>query len=330
MSYIDERSPLLRAVLLVAGLVIIAAGMKATSTVVNLILLSILLATTLVPVTLFLNQRGMGRGAAIALTAILALVGGALLIMVLTRSISRLSENLPTYQAALGGLVDNVTAKLAARGIAVDQAMKPDPAKIMGRIGGLLGAALGLVGYGLLAIVLVVLFLIEMPVISAGDAGAGSVRARLDQAMRLVRRFVGLNGLIGIIIAVIDLTIMLLMGTDGAVLWAVICFLFAFVPFGFMLSLIPPFILTLLEYGAARGAALFGLFFVVNFIGDNVIKPKIMGSGLGLSPLLIVIALLVWGAVLGPMGALLAIPLTLAVKEILPIFTSPPPAPSRL
>jgi AI-2 transport protein TqsA len=330
MSYIDERSPLLRAVLLVAGLVIIAAGMKATATVVNLILLSILLATTLVPLTVILTQRGMGRGAAIALTAVLALVGGALLIMVLTRSISRLSENLPTYQAALGGLVDNVTDKLAARGIAVDQAMKPDPAKIMGRIGGLLGAALGLVGYGLLAIVLVVLFLIEMPVISAGDAGAGSVRARLDQAMRLVRRFVGLNGLIGVIIAVIDLAIMLLMGTDGAVLWAVICFLFAFVPFGFMLSLIPPFILTLLEHGPARGAALFGLFFVVNFIGDNVIKPKIMGSGLGLSPLLIVIALLVWGAVLGPMGALLAIPLTLAVKEILPIFTSPPPAPSRL
>src|SRR6476620_1627119 len=125
MSYIDERSPLLRAVLLVAGLVIIAAGMKATSTVVNLILLSILLATTLVPVTLFLNQRGMGRGAAIALTAVLALVGGA-----------------------LGVLVDNFTAKLAARASAVDQAMKPDPAKIMGRIGGRLGAALGLVGYG--------------------------------------------------------------------------------------------------------------------------------------------------------------------------------------
>jgi len=330
MSYIDERSPLLRAVLLVAGLVIIAAGMKASATVVNLILLSILLATTLVPLTVILTQRGMGRGAAIALTAVLALVGGALLIMVLTRSISRLSENLPTYQAALGGLVDTVTDKLAARGIAVDQALKPDPAKIMGRIGGLLGAALGLVGYGLLAIVLVVLFLIEMPVISAGDAGPGSVRQRLDQAMRLVRRFVGLNGLIGVIIALIDLAIMLLLGTDGAVLWAVICFLFAFVPFGFMLSMIPPLILTLLEHGGARAAALFGLFFVVNFIGDNVIKPKIMGSGLGLSPLLIVVALLVWGVVLGPMGALLAIPLTLAVKEILPIFASPPPPPPRL
>jgi predicted PurR-regulated permease PerM len=148
--------------------------------------------------------------------------------------------------------------------------------------------------------------------------------------MRMVRRFVGLNGMIGAVIAVIDLGIMAMLGTDGAVLWAVICFLFAFVPFGFMLSMIPPFILTMLEHGAGRALLLFGLFFAVNFIGDNVIKPKIMGEGLGLSPLLIVISLLVWGAVLGPMGALLAIPLTIAVKEILPILVGepvPPPPP---
>ena len=209
------------------------------------------------------------------------------------------------------------------------KSIQPDPARIVGRVGGLLGAALGLVGYGLLAIVLVVLFLIEIPLVE-GDGSKGSVRYQLDQAMRLVRRFVGLNGMIGAVIAAIDLAIMWMLGTDGAVLWAVICFLFAFVPFGFMLSMIPPFILTLLEHGVGRAMILFGLFFVVNFIGDNVIKPKIMGEGLGLSPLLIVVSLLVWGVVLGPMGALLAIPLTLALKEILPILQGepvPPPPP---
>jgi AI-2 transport protein TqsA len=329
MVSIDRDSPLLRAVLLGAGLVIIAAGMKATSTVANLILLSMLLATTLYPMPILLARYGMGRGTAIAVTAILAILGGTLLMVVLANSVSRLSENLPTYQNALSGLVESVSQRLAARGIMLDEALKPDPARIMGRVGGLLGAALGLVGYGLLAIVLVVLFLIEIPIIQGGGEGPGSVRHRLDQAMRMVRRFVGLNGLIGIVIAVIDLGIMAMLGTDGAVLWAVICFLFAFVPFGFMLSMIPPFILTLLEHGVGRAMILFGLFFVVNFIGDNVIKPKIMGEGLGLSPLLIVISLLVWGAVLGPMGALLAIPLTIALKETLPILigerVSPPP-----
>jgi AI-2 transport protein TqsA len=328
MVSIDRDSPLLRAVLLGAGLVIIAAGMKATATVANLILLSMLLATTLYPMPIYLARHGMGRGTAIGVTAVLAILGGTILMVVLANSVSRLSENLPTYQNALSGLVEGVTQRLAARGIMLDEALKPDPARIMGRLGGLLGAALGLVGYGLLAIVLVVLFLIEIPSIQGRAEDPGSVRHRLDQAMRMVRRFVGLNGMIGAVIAIIDLGIMAMLGTDGAVLWAVICFLFAFVPFGFMLSMIPPFILTLLEHGVGRALLLFGLFFVVNFIGDNVIKPKIMGEGLGLSPLLIVISLLVWGAVLGPMGALLAIPLTIALKEILPIIIGEPVPPA--
>jgi AI-2 transport protein TqsA len=328
MASISPASPLLRVVLLGAGLVIIAAGMKAAAPVVNLILLSVLLAATLTPIPDLLCRRGMARSAAIAITALLSLLGGVLLIFVLARSLSRLSENLPTYQNALAGLVDGVSQKLAARGIDVDQALKPDPAKIMGRVGGLVRGALGLVGYGLLAIVLVVLFLIELPLIQGDGSTPGSLRSRLDSAMRLVRRFVGLNGMFGAVIALVDLAIMLAVGTDAAVLWAVICFLFAFVPFGFMLSMIPPFVLTLLEHGVGRAFVLFGLFFVVNFIGDNVIKPKLMGGGLGLSPLLIVIALLVWGVVLGPMGALLAIPLTLTVKEILPVLMGEPPPPA--
>jgi AI-2 transport protein TqsA len=327
MVGIDRESPLLRLVVLGAGLVIIAAGMKAAATVVNLILLSVLLAATLSPVPLLLSKRGFGRGTAIAITALLSLLGGVLLIFVLARSLSRLSDNLPAYQASLAGLVDGVSQKLAARGIDVDQALKPNPARIMGTVGAMVRGALGLVGYGLLAIVLVVLFLIELPLIQGDGTAPGSLRNRLDSAMRLVRRFVGLNGMFGAVIALVDLVIMLVLGTDAAVLWAVICFLFAFVPFGFMLSLIPPFLVTLLEHGVSRALLLFGLFFVVNFIGDNVVKPKLMGGGLGLSPLLIVIALLVWGVVLGPMGALLAIPLTLTVKEILPVLMGEPPPP---
>jgi len=329
MLDIDRTSPLMRVVVLGAGLVIIAAGMKAAAPVVNLVLLSLLLAATVSPIPVLLTKRGMSRGAAIGLTALLALVGGAALIFVLTRSLSRLSANLPVYQSSLSALVDGVTQRLAARGVEVDAALKPDAAKIMGRVGGLVAGALNFVGYGLLAVVLIVLALIELPLFKGDTVGAGSVRQRLDSAMMLVRRFVGLNGMFGAVIAVVDLAIMWALGTDAAALWAVICFLFAFVPFGFILSMIPPFIVTLLESGVGRAALLFGLFFTVNFIGDNVIKPKLMGGGLGLSPLLIVVALLGWGVVLGPMGALLAIPLTLTVKELLPILISsePPPPP---
>jgi len=328
MMTVERPSPLLRLVVLGSGLVIIAAGMKASASVLNLILLSLLLAATLSPVPVYLTKRGMGRGAAIGLTVLLSILGGAALVFVLARSMSRLSDNLPVYQASLSGLVDGITQKLAARGVEVNEALKPNPARIMGVVGGLLGASLNLVGVGLFALVLIALFLIELPLFKADDSRPGSLRSRLDSAMLLVRRFVGLNGLFGAGIAVIDLAIMWSVGTDAAVLWAVIAFLFAFVPFGFILSAIPPFIVTLLEYGVSRALLMFGLFFVVNFIGDNVVKPKLMGSGLGLSPLVIVLALLGWGVVLGPMGALLAIPLTLTVKELLPIFIGERAAPA--
>jgi AI-2 transport protein TqsA len=323
-SAIDESSPLLRIVVLGAGLAIIAAALRASAGVVNLVLLCLLLAATVSPVPVFLQRRGMSRGTAIALTALLAIIGGGVTLLVLARSLSRLSENLPVYQASLSSLVDGVSQRLAARGVEVDEALKPDPARIMGTVGLLIRGGLGMVGYGLFILVLVVLFLIELPLVRPDLTQPGSLRHRMDESVLLVRRFVGLNGLFGAVIALLDFIIMLAIGTDAAALWAVICFLFAFVPFGFMLSTIPPFVVTLLEYGVGRALLLFGIFFVVNFIGDNAIKPKIMGSGLGLSPLVIVLALLGWGVVLGPMGALLAIPLTLTLKQVFPILTGEP------
>ncbi len=144
-----------------------------------------------------------------------------------------------------------------------------------------MGAALNLVGVGLFAIVLVVLFLVELPLVKSDDVAAGSFRSarRLRHDCWCDASWVS-TGMFGACIAVIDLVIMWSVGTDAAVLWAVIAFLFAFVPFGFILSAIPPFILT--AAGVRRRAValiMFGLFFVVNFIGDNVVKPKLMGSG---------------------------------------------------
>jgi len=316
-----QQSPLLRYVLIGAGVAVIAAALKASASTANLILVSALLAATLYPMPVALTKRGMKRGAAIALTAVIAVAGGILLLLVLAKSLGGLSQNLPMYKSSMASQLDALSERLAARGISLDQALKPDPERFMTVVGGLLRAGLSSLGYGLFALVLVVLFLIEFPIFASPDAGPGSLRHRLDEAMNLVRRFVGLNGMIGGVIALIDLGLMLVMGTDAPALWAVICFLFAFVPFGFILSAIPPVIVTLLEHGAGRAGLLFVLFFVVNFIGDNVIKPKYMGAGLGLSPLTIILSLMIWGVVLGPMGALLAIPLTLTLKQILPVLT---------
>ena len=318
----NQEPPLFRLVFIGAGIVIIAAGMHAAGSTLNLVLISVLLAATLYPVPVYLTSKGMKRGSAIGLTALLAVIGGIGLILVLGRSLSGLSENLPAYQASLAGLIDGIGDKLAERGMPLDEGMKPDAARIIGAAGRLARGPSAGWGMASSVSVLVVLFLTELPLIIGRRFRAGSLRHRLDESMRLVRHYVGLNGLIGAVIALVNFGIMFLLGTDAPALWAVISFLFAFVPFGFLISLVPPFIVTLLEHGAGRAGLLFGLFFIVNFIGDNVIKPKVMGGGLGLSPLVIILSLLAWGVVLGPMGALLAIPLTLVTKQVLPVFTT--------
>src|SRR4051794_244348 len=130
---IVPASPLLRLVVIGAGLVIIAAGFQAAASVVNLVLLSLLLAATLSPIPFLLTKRGVGQGAAIAITILLSLLGGAALMFVLARSLSRLSDNLPTYQNALAGLLGNLENRLAPPGGPLGPGPKPGPREKNGR-----------------------------------------------------------------------------------------------------------------------------------------------------------------------------------------------------
>jgi len=188
-------------------------------------------------------------------------------------------------------------------------------------VGNLVRGALGALGYGFLLLILVMLMLIEMPFRRKGDAPPHSLNERLDDVAISVRRFVGLTGLIGAVQAGLNLIAMLLLGTDFPAVWAVLFFLLNFVPFGFLVGLVPPLIVTLLESGPAQAGILLAVLFVLNLIADNVVKPKIMGGGLGLSPVLIIVSLLLWAYVLGPVGAILAVPLTITITRVLPHFS---------
>jgi predicted PurR-regulated permease PerM len=118
---------------------------------------------------------------------------------------------------------------------------------------------------------------------------------------------------------------MLSLGTDLALVWAVLGFVMNFVPsVGIILSVVPPALLTLLEFGWVRALIIVLGFLVLNFLIDNVIKPRFMQSGLDVSPLVGLLSLVVWSFLLGPTGALLALPLTIALKRV---FEEPPPQP---
>lgn len=310
-------SPLHRAAVLAASLVVIAAGLHAAAGTVNLILISLLIAMTLSPVPRLLGARGVKHGPAVGLTVVGTLVGGLLLVSALAAGLRGLQDKLPAYEAALAGLLRGLEARLASVGIDLHEAIKPDAAQITAIVRNVASGALGALGYSVFALILVALILVELPLVPAGSQAPGSMRHRFDAVGASVRRFVGLTGLIGAVQALVNLLVMLAVGTDFPLVWAVLFFLLNFVPFGFVLGMIPPLLVTLLEQGPARAGILLAVTFVANIISDNVVKPKVMGSGLGLSPLVIVLSLMAWSFILGPIGAILAVPLTIALSMML-------------
>jgi predicted PurR-regulated permease PerM len=265
-----------------------------------------------------LRRRGLKHGTAVLLTVVGTLVGGVILLSTLTVALRGMEEKLPAYQAALTQLLSGVDAKLTARGINVHEMLKPDPERIVAIAQVVVRGALQALGYGLFALILVALVLVELPARPDDYMPTGTARDRFEAVGASVRQFVGLTGLIGAGQAVVNLVIMLAVGTDFALVWAVVFFLLSFVPFGFAIGIIPPLVVTLLEHGVSRAVILVVVLMVANVISDNVIKPRMMGKGLGLSPLVIVLSLMLWSLILGPIGALLAVPLTIAITMIVP------------
>lgn len=320
-------SPLHRAVLLAAGAVIIAGGLHAAASTVNLVLISLLMAMTVSPLPYLLQRRGMKHAPAVLLSVLAVLVGGVLILWVVVVGLKGVQEKIPEYQAALSGLIDTLKSKLADRGVNVDAMARPDAEKIMEVVRHAVAGSLAAMGSAVFALILVILILLELPAPLVDHVPTGTMRDRFDEVSVSVRRYVALTGVIGLGQAAMNFLVMLALGTDFPGLWGVFFFLLSFVPFGFAIGLVPPFAVTLMEQGPDRAGLLFGLLMVANLISDNVIKPKVMGEGLGLSPLAIVLSLMLWAFILGPMGAVLAIPVTIAITTVAPLLAGSAPLP---
>ncbi len=106
-----------------------------------------------------------------------------------------------------------------------------------------------------------------------------------------------------------------IVGTEYAFLWAVLAFILNFIPnIGSIIAAVPAVLLTLVQLGVFSSVAVGIIYIAVNIIVGSIIEPKVMGRGLGLSTLVVFLSLLFWGWLLGAVGMLLSIPLTIMVK----------------
>ncbi|MDH7499926.1 MAG: AI-2E family transporter [candidate division NC10 bacterium] len=325
MGMEDRPAPPLRFLLAAACIVILIAGMKAAASILNPLLLALLLAQTIRPLPDWLIRKGWPSGLSVLVTLLIVLVGGLAVASLLGVSMGQLIDRLPAYQAGLMGLQERVFAFLSARGVNPARLQSLEmfsPNRLVDLGGQLLGAAGQLLSNALLLIFLIALLLFEFEgrqgKLAGGKDPVGRFLARFQETSKDVRKYLAITGGVGLAQAVLVVVLLWLLGVDFPFTWGVLFFFLNFIPvFGFLIALIPPALVALLKSGWKIALVAVLGYLILVFVGDNLIKPKFMKKGLDISILMIVLSLIFWGWVFGSVGAILAVPLTLTVKNLL-------------
>jgi len=322
-----------RSILTAAALVLVGAGIRATAPIVNLLLLSLLIAVSTEPAYLWLRRRRLGHGVTVLIVMTGLVVGLSALIAVLGVGVASLRDRLPFYQDRLASVLDAMTAAARARGVempAEGLSSLLSAERIIGLLQGLVGAVGSAASDTFLVLLIVAFLVLDRQRIdgwlAAGEVG-GAVRRRWVTFGMEVRTYLSITGALGLVAGALNFGVFMVVGVDGAAIWAVLSFLLSFVPnVGFLLALAAPTLLALLAKGILAAAAVAVSMIVINTVVDNVVKPQFMQRGLDLPGSLTILSLLVWSWLLGPLGALLGVPLTVVVRGLLMEQGRPGPA----
>ena len=309
-----------------AAAVVVIAGIQAAAWLVGPVFLALVIVVTVHPV--HARLRGWGLPAWAATILLVLVVYGVLVVLagVVVVSVARLATLLPSYAAEFNALLTSVTAELARFGVGADQlraiAGRLDYGRLVGVVSALLLGLTGLLGN--LVFLLSLLLFLSIEASGAGTRLALIARDRAHVATALTgftastRRYMGVNTVFGLLTGLVDTVMLALLGVPLAVLWGLLVFITNYIPYlGFWIGLVPPVLLALLAGGWQLAAVVLALYTVVNFVLTSVIQPKYVGDAVGISVSLTLVALVFWGWVLGIIGAVLAVPLTLLAKALL-------------
>lgn len=314
-----------RFLLVVACLVVAVAGLKAAQTFFIPLLMALFLTVLCVPPMRWLERRGLPEWLAIALVigfATLLVLGIA---VVIGGTIQRFSQELPFYRARLDGIVQSGLAWLASQGVdvsAADLSAKMNTGYLMELAGTTAGSVVSAFSSVALVLVLTAFMLIELAgapakirrALGDPDADLSDLRRGAGQ----VQRYLAVKALMSLINAALAIAICLVFDVDFPLLWGLFAFLFNFIPnIGSILAGIAPAMLALVAHGPARAALVAALYMSIDFVMGNMVEPRLMGRKLGLSPLVVMLSLVFWGWLWGPVGMLLSVPLTSALKLFL-------------
>ncbi len=308
-----------------AALVIVVAGIREASGMLVQFFLALFISVLLAPPFFWLKERGFPT--AIALIAVL-LIGFGLtmaLVILIGTSLDSLVKALPAYEQSLNTQVGFLLSWL--RGLGADIPENPflklfDLNQVMNLARGTVSGLAATLNNTLFITLMVVFILIEASgfpdKLRAISKNPDKSIPNLFRAIENVKRYMAIKSLISLGTGISISILLSFVGIDFPILWGLLAFLLNYVPnIGSLIAAVPAVLLALVQFGWGGAMITAGIYFGVNFVFANILEPRMMGQGLGLSTLIVFLSLLFWGWVLGPVGMLLSVPLTMTAKIIL-------------
>ncbi len=320
-----KLGPGAKTVLMLAGVVIVVAGLKLAASMFVPLVTAVFITVVSMPVVRALTARRVPRWAAIMLAVLLdltilvgvgALVGG---------SLNEFYERVPYYQERMAALTFDAAQWVDHHGLHIDAdriGHAVDQVGLMSLVADLFQRLTSLVSKALLVALLVLFMLFE--------SGPWRIKLayvlhsptqdlpRFAVATKEVQTYLVVKSGLSVVTGGLCGGWVAICGVDFPLLWGLLAFLLNYIPtLGMFIATIPPVVVALVQFGPGSALLVLAGYGVINFTLGNLVEPRVMGRALGLSPLVVFTSMVFWGWLWGPVGALLAVPLTMTIKIVM-------------
>ncbi len=316
------------AIVVAAAVIVVIWGIRGLSPILNPILLAAVITITLLPVPKALEKRGLKSGLALLLTIALVVVFVVGFSWVVLASISSmepevpsLSEGFQSQSETLAGSADAIDQVVTSVMRVLNQQRYSD---FLTSMLSFLGASIAQLFLTFLIFAFMLYTALSLPNLSS--LGISEESRIVDELIPLtsdVRRYMALTAGINLLVGIADALLLWWLGVPYAILWGLIAWVLGFIPaVGYWIALIPPVLLAYSMFGTSTALIVFVGYAVINGTAANIISPRVLGKGLSISPLIVFVSVFIWGSLLGGIGAILAIPLTMLIIVVLESFST--------
>ncbi|WP_155341115.1 AI-2E family transporter [Acrocarpospora corrugata] len=309
-----------------AGAVVTLAGIQAVGSILGPVVLALVLVIAVSPLRDWLARKNAPTWVMVLIPLAVVLVVLLGMVAILTIAAAQLALLAPTYSDQFTQLVAEAQRWAASLGMGSEQINKAissfDPANLIGVAQGVLSGLLGVLSSVFLIVVLLLAMSLDAPIysriIKASEERRPAMYKALTTFTNRTRRYLIVSTIFGLICAVLDVVALYILSVPLPLLWGILALITNYIPnIGFILGLVPPALLGLLDGGFRTMLFVIVAYIVINVVIQSFIQPKFLGDAVGLSTTATFLSLIVWAFVLGPLGALLAIPLSLLARAIL-------------